>query len=146
MEPAPKRATICDTNANAYRHWHSVTLRYGDTDRQGHINNAVYCTLFESGRIALLFDDNGSTGLDNREYVIARISLDYLQEMNFPGIADIGTKVLSIGNSSFLVGQAIFKDGVCHSTAESVVVLIERESKRPVKVDGVLLAKLQAAM
>lgn len=26
-------------------------LRYGDTDRQGHINNAVFATFFETGRV-----------------------------------------------------------------------------------------------
>ena len=31
-------------------------IRYGDTDRQGHVNNAVYATYFESGRVDLLHD------------------------------------------------------------------------------------------
>ena len=34
-------------------------LRYGDTDRQGHVNNAVYATLFETGRVELLYDGAG---------------------------------------------------------------------------------------
>ena len=29
-------------------------LRYGDTDRQGHINNAVFVTFLETGRVATL--------------------------------------------------------------------------------------------
>ena len=29
-----------------------VTLRYSDMDALGHLNNAVYATLFEAGRVA----------------------------------------------------------------------------------------------
>ena len=29
-------------------------LRYGDTDRQGHVNNAVYSTFLETGRVEML--------------------------------------------------------------------------------------------
>ena len=30
-------------------------LRYSDTDRQGHVNNAVFSTFLETGRVELLF-------------------------------------------------------------------------------------------
>ncbi len=30
-------------------------LRYGDTDRQGHVNNAVFATFLETGRVEMLF-------------------------------------------------------------------------------------------
>jgi acyl-CoA thioester hydrolase len=31
-------------------------LRYADTDRQGHVNNAVFATALETGRVELLHD------------------------------------------------------------------------------------------
>ena len=31
-------------------------LRYGDTDRQGHVNNAVFATFFETGRVDMLIN------------------------------------------------------------------------------------------
>lgn len=124
------RTTICDTDRQNYKHWTQVQLRYGDTDRQGHINNAVYCTLFESGRVAFLFDESGSVAGNGRSFVIAKLSLDFLNEMNFPGVCDVGSKVTAIGNSSFTVGQAIFKDGICCSTAESVIVLTCETTRR----------------
>ena len=30
-------------------------LRYADTDRQGHVNNAVFATMLETGRVELLY-------------------------------------------------------------------------------------------
>ncbi len=31
-------------------------LRYCDTDRQGHVNNAVFLTFLETGRVELLYN------------------------------------------------------------------------------------------
>jgi acyl-CoA thioester hydrolase len=38
-----------------YAHQTFDKLRYGDTDRQGHVNNAVFSTLFETGRVEMLY-------------------------------------------------------------------------------------------
>ena len=45
-------------------------IRYRDTDRQGHVNNAVLSTFPETGRVELLYDPNG--GL--RERARARLA------------------------------------------------------------------------
>lgn len=124
------RKTVCDTRIEDYKHFIEVNLRYGDTDRQGHVNNAVYCTLFESGRVAFLFDGEEAIAGPGKSFVIAKLTLDYLTEMNFPGIVQIASRVISIGRSSFVVGQAAFKDGQCCSTAESVIVLIDESTRR----------------
>jgi acyl-CoA thioester hydrolase len=34
-----------------HSHWARDVLRYADTDRQGHVNNAVFATFLESGRV-----------------------------------------------------------------------------------------------
>src|SRR5580704_1865021 len=118
-----ERRTVCDTVRDRYKHWTNVTLRYGDTDRQGHINNAAYCTLLESGRVAFLFNQDGShIAGEGRSFVIVKLTIDYLIEMNFPGTAEIGSRIISIGRSSFTVGQGIFMGETCYSSAESVIV------------------------
>lgn len=143
MSGKSQRKTVCSTQRSDYRRWVCVTLRYGDTDRQGHINNAVYCTLAESGRVDFLFDGAESAAGNDTAFVIARLSIDYLHEMHYPGIAEIGSKVLSIGNSSFLVGQGIFYNGHCCSTAESVIVLIDKDSGKSRRIEEPLLTRLK---
>ncbi|HIA53048.1 MAG TPA: acyl-CoA thioesterase, partial [Candidatus Melainabacteria bacterium] len=86
-------------------------MRYGDTDRQGHINNAAYCTFFESGRVAFLCHEHGTIADEGYAFVIAKLSLDFLKEMNFPGTVEVGTRVNQIGKSSFTCGQALLD---CH--------------------------------
>jgi acyl-CoA thioester hydrolase len=144
---AKERATVCDTTRESYRHWTDVTLRYGDTDRQGHINNAVYCTMFESGRCHFLFDKYGeNVAGEGKSFVIAKLALDYLQEMNFPGTVEVGSRILSISRSSFSVGQGAFMNETCYSTAESVIVLIDQETKRSTPLTASLKEKLRALM
>lgn len=141
--PAESRATISDTDPSAYKQWSTINLRYGDTDRQGHINNAVYCTLYESGRVDFLFNNGASVAGPDTAFVIAKIALDYLKEMHFPGDVKVGSKILSIGRSSFRVGQAIFYKDQCCSTAESVIVVIDPNSNKSIPIPDPLRKVLE---
>ena len=51
-------------------------LRYADTDRQGHVNNAVFATALETGRVELLHDPNLPLAGPGSSFVIARLELD----------------------------------------------------------------------
>lgn len=97
-------------------------LRYGDTDRQGHINNAVFMTFLETGRVEILHKPQSPLYDDNAEFVLANINLNLLGEIEWPGDVQIGTSVIKIGNSSVTLYQQIFQNGICVASAESVVV------------------------
>lgn len=107
-------------------------LRYSDMDTQGHINNAVFTTLFETGRASLL----GQPSIDawnnqHYAYVLARLEVDYHAELLWPGVVHVGTGVKSIGRTSLVLAQALFKDDVCVATALNVMVQIGKASHRP---------------
>lgn len=135
---------VQDTNRQIYKLWTEVNIRYGDTDRQGHLNNAVYCTFFESGRCAFLFDEQGkSVAGEGKNFVIVKLTLDYLVEINFPGLVEVGTRIVKVGKSSFTVAQAIFNNGVCCSTAESVIVQIDADTKKSSPITESLMIRLK---
>jgi acyl-CoA thioester hydrolase len=106
-------------------------LRYGDTDRQGHVNNAVFATLLETGRIEVLRDATAQLTEDGREWVIARLTLDFLGEILWPGQVDIGTRVQRIGRTSVGMEQALFQEGRIVARAETVIVQMNNETRRP---------------
>ncbi|HET8727973.1 MAG TPA: thioesterase family protein [Alphaproteobacteria bacterium] len=112
-----------------YPVWVRETIRYADTDRQGHVNNAVFATLCETGRALFLHGSAAPTLPSDRAFVIARLELDFLAEMNWPGEAEIGTAVARVGRSSFRLVHAIWKDGVCAATAETVIVLMNETTR-----------------
>ncbi|WP_207060872.1 thioesterase family protein [Motiliproteus sp. SC1-56] len=83
-------------------------LRYADTDRQGHVNNAAFSTFLETGRVEFLYDPNHPLHGDNAAFVIAGLSLQLLAEIRWPGRVDIGTAVTKVGNSSLTLYQQLY--------------------------------------
>nr|WP_250157402.1 thioesterase family protein [Tianweitania aestuarii] len=108
----------------------SEKLRYGDTDRQGHVNNAVFSTLLESGRVAIIYDKTDSLAAEGCAFVIARLEIDFRAELAWPGEVVVGTAVSKIGRSSFELTQGIFRDGTCAALSRSVIVQMSEESRR----------------
>ena len=107
-------------------------LRYSDMDTQGHVNNAVFTTLLETGRTSLLNHPTINAWNQSKyAYVIARLEVDYRAELRWPGLVHVGTGVKSIGKSSIVLAQALFMDDVCVVTAQSVMVQVGKISHRP---------------
>ena len=97
-------------------------LRYGDTDRQGHVNNAVFMTFLETGRVEVLHRPNSPIHDNNAEFVLVNVNLNLQGEIRWPGEVQIGTALSKIGNSSITFHQQMFQNGVCVASADSVVV------------------------
>jgi acyl-CoA thioester hydrolase len=130
MTDASPRPLAPATERGSYGIWTHDKLRYGDTDRQGHVNNAVFATFCETGRVSFLYDDTLQLAEPGANFVVVRLELDFRAELFYPGQVDIGTRVLAIGRSSFRVGQGIFKGDVCTATAESVMVLMDEATRK----------------
>lgn len=105
-------------------------LRYADTDRQGHINNAVFSTMLETGRVELLYSPGQHLHAEGCSFVIASLHLDFLGEITWPGQVDIGTGVESVGKSSVTLKQGLFQQGVCVATAKTVIVQMNETTRR----------------
>ena len=70
-------------------------VRYADTDRQGHVNNAAFSTFLETGRSEFLFDPANALMDEGGQFVIAGLRLDFIAEIHWPGRVGIGTGVTS---------------------------------------------------
>lgn len=99
-------------------------IRYGDTDRQGHINNANFLTFLETGRVEFLYHPDFWKHAEGASFVIASVKLDFLEEMKWPGQIDIGTGILKVGNSSVRLHQQLFQGDKCVASAETVIVQV----------------------
>jgi acyl-CoA thioester hydrolase len=134
------------TARSSYPLWTTDIIRYGDTDRQGHVNNAVFATFFESGRTRFFAARNPSLRTADVEFVIVRLEIDFRAELFFPGSVDIGTRVLNIGRSSFRLGQAVFSDESCAATGECVMVVLDAESRKAKPFSPALRAWLETGI
>ncbi|NRP38751.1 acyl-CoA thioesterase YbgC [Marinobacterium sp. xm-a-121] len=105
-------------------------IRYCDTDRQGHVNNAVFSTFLETGRVEILLDPDASLAEPDAEFVVASMSLQLLGEIRWPGEVQIGTSVSKIGNSSVGLYQQLFQNDACVASAETVIVQMNTSSRK----------------
>ena len=113
-----------------YPHWSRDTIRYGDTDRQGHVNNAVFSTFLETGRVQFLMNSGRPIRAPGTNFVIARLVLDFKAEMMGPGEASIGTRVKSIGRSSFTLEQIVMQGDTVTAAGETVMVMVDESTRK----------------
>jgi acyl-CoA thioester hydrolase len=105
-------------------------LRYADTDRQGHVNNAVFSTMFETGRTELLLAPDRPLNEKGCGFVIARLQVDYWGEITWPGRVDIGTRIIAVGRSSMTLEQGLFQHRHCVATAQTVIVQMNESTRK----------------
>ncbi|MDX2104124.1 MAG: acyl-CoA thioesterase [Alphaproteobacteria bacterium] len=119
-------------------------LRYADTDRQGHINNRVFSTLFETGRVEMLYGGEAPLHGVDCSFVIARLAIDFASELHWPGTVQIGTRVASVGRSSIRLEQTLFQAGRAVASAESVIVHVAAADGRSSPLTDAAREALQA--
>lgn len=114
-----------------YPFWTEEKLRIQDTDFNGHVNNASIAALCEAGRGDIICAVSGLPHERGMASALRKVSIEYLAEIFYPGQVRIGSAIARVGNSSITIAQGLFKDGACFATAESVIVFIDRETRRP---------------
>ncbi|MDY7105818.1 MAG: thioesterase family protein [Actinomycetota bacterium] len=138
-----------------FTHWVTDRIRFSDTDAQGHVNNVAIAAYVETGRLMFGHDivrdlpsangtvdsgngDGGRTAAADDDpteesgAVLAHLSIDFRQELFFPGTIDIGNRVVRIGRSSYMVGTGVFCAERCIATATGVIVTMRAGRPSPI--------------
>jgi acyl-CoA thioester hydrolase len=120
------------------------TIRFGDLDPQGHVNNTVFSTYFETGRVMFLREPGNMLSPPGTTSVLARLDINFLKELHWPGTVEIGVATAEIGRSYYSFAQALFRDGVCVATARASMVLIDAQTRRARPLPQEMIARLEA--
>lgn len=134
-KPAPQLAD--------YPHQVTDIVRFGDLDAQGHVNNAVFATYFESGRVAMFRNPDLGIGVTDATFVLVRQEIDFLRELRWPGNVMVGTALAEFGRSSFTVAQAIFSGEECAAAGRATLVMIDTVARRPRPLTPEAIARLE---
>ena len=113
-------------------------LRYRDTDHNGHVNNAVFATMLETGRVEIFFEKEAKDrGLPSEgcTLVVVSLSINFLAELLWPGNVEVGTRITKIGRSSVTVENGLFQNGRCCATGITVVAQMNLTTKRSQALD-----------
>jgi acyl-CoA thioester hydrolase len=118
-------------------------VRFADLDPNGHVNNAVYATYFETGRVTLMKDR--STGLmpPGLGWIMVRIDIHFRAELHWPGKIELGLGVARFGRTSVTFDQVVFSEGKCVASAQAVTVLIDETTRKPTPLTSKLKANFQ---
>ena len=109
----------------------SDNVRYADLDPNQHVNNAVYASYFETGRVTLMKDRSYGLMPEGLAWIMVRLDIHFRAELRWPGKIELGLAVTKLGRTSVTFEQVVFSEGKCVASAQAVTVLIDDVTRKP---------------
>ena len=121
----------------------SDNVRFADLDPNQHVNNAVYATYFETGRVSLMMDSSYGLMPDGVTWIMVRLDMHFRAELRWPGTIEMGLGVTKFGRTSVTFDQVVFSKGICVASAQSVSVLLDEATRKPTPLTEEILRNFQ---
>lgn len=95
---------------NSYDVSSDVQLRFRDTDALGHVNNVVYITWMELGRMA--YTDKYLPAIDwtKKGFILANVTIDFIEPVLLNDKVRVYMKVERVGTKSLVFGCLITRN------------------------------------
>ena len=138
---APARASTPLLENYPYRL--SDNVRFADLDPNQHVNNAVYASYFETGRVTLVKDRSFGLMPPGLGWVLVRLDIHFRAELHWPGTIELGLGVSRLGRTSVSFEQVVFSEGRCMASAQATTVLVDDSTRKPTPLTTELIANLQ---
>jgi acyl-CoA thioester hydrolase len=121
----------------------SDNVRYADLDPNQHVNNAVYASYFETGRVTLMKDNSRGLMPPGLSWMMVRLDMHFRAQLRWPGGIEMGLGLVKFGRTSVTFDQVVFSEGKCVASAKSVSVLIDAVSHKPMPLTAGIVAAFQ---
>jgi acyl-CoA thioester hydrolase len=134
-----------------FGHHTRVDVRFRDVDAFGHVNNSVFLSYLEQGRIRYLAERLGRpislTAVEELPLILGRLEIDYRAPIFFDETVDVATRVGWIGRTSFGMSHRLTAGDDAHLVAEAATVLVcyDYAAARSVPVPNDWRAAFEAA-
>jgi acyl-CoA thioester hydrolase len=137
-------------NQSVYKHWVDDHVRFGDLDPLGHVNNNAIGQYFENARAFLFMLVTPGWPRSEDLFILARTAIDFRRELHLPAALRVGSRILKIGRTSMVLGNALFAEKagaeIGIAACESVSVLIDLKTREPKPFPDHLRATLEQYM
>lgn len=100
----------------------TIQSRFQDLDSLGHINNVAMAGIFETARVHFHHLFGRHPADQGVRWMVAAVSLNYVEEAHFPHDVLVCSGIGHIGNSSWELCAAAFQQGECVATCDTVMV------------------------
>lgn len=122
----------------------SDNVRFADLDPNQHVNNAVYATYFETGRVTLMKDRAYGLMPEGLAWIMVRLDIHFRAELRWPNRIELGLGVARFGRTSVTFDQVVFSEGKCIASAQAVTVLIDEKTRKPTPLTAEIVKNFQA--
>ncbi len=119
-------------------------VHWGDMDALGHVNNTRHLRWMETVRVDLFQMSKLRTAHSQTHGpILANLSVDYHKPIHYPDTVTVGTRVASLGNSSFKLENVVRDSaGDLCATGECTIVFYDFENERSVPLTEELRSAL----
>jgi acyl-CoA thioester hydrolase len=130
------------------QHVEPISVRWGDMDIMGHVNNAKYFTYCESARMgyfaAVHLTAHKEAGTHGP--ALAAANLNFRRQVRWPAELDVETRVTEIGRSSFKMEYELIQRDTRERVADGtgVVVWVDYATGRSIPLPESLKAEIRA--
>jgi len=130
-----------------FRHVLPMVVRFRDIDALGHVNNAVFFTYLETARVDYMLREILRTqrmAPTDVGLILAQIACQFKAPIYYGQKVEVGTRVVEMRNSSFIIQQQIEADGQMAARSDSVVVCYDYPSGKSVPIPDEFRARVKA--
>src|SRR6195952_2465083 len=106
-------------------------VRFADLDPNQHVNNAVYASYFETGRVTLIKDRSYGLMPQGLGWMMVRLDMHFRAELRWPNVIEMGLGLEKFGRPSVTFEQVVFCGARCVASAKSTSVMIDEVSHKP---------------
>ena len=124
----------------------SIEIRFSDQDSQGHVHHEAIVGYIAHARVSFVDGLVEDSGVKDIDYVLVNLNVDFLCEVNHPGVIDVSSWVKRIGNKSVTTKYELFKEGEKFAKATSVNVFFNTKTKETVPIPDELKSVLSDNM
>jgi acyl-CoA thioester hydrolase len=127
--------------------WHLVPwqITWRDLDAAGHVNNAVFLSLFEWGRTRYWLELTGENEPGAIGFIVARAEVDFLRQLGLGEPIEIATRVADMRTTSFdFLGEIRDREGNVAARGKVVVVHFSWETNEKAPIPDELRRRIDA--
>lgn len=129
-----------------FSHVFPLSVRWGDADVYGHINNVEFVRYVESGRVAYcedVMDLNLQVGMESG-WVLADMHCAYLQQIHYPALLEVRSRISKVGNKSATILANIYVEGEDEPvlTSKGVMVWFDMLQQQSAPIPEYIRAKI----
>ncbi len=131
-----------------FHHFEPISVRWGDMDAMGHVNNAAYFTYCESARMSYFQEIDMDRHREEPAHgpAVVTATCNFHRQLHYPAQLEVGARTSKIGGRSFTLEYMIFRRDSDEVVADgsSVVVWVDYAAGKAIPLPAALRTAIES--